>query len=141
MNMRMGGQTLLNVQIPLLWGDRAVVQDKQGRLSIIDLSMNAARAEILGDEPAPGVSFRPSVEGYTIVKDGVELYRYNPNERQLTSISLGLPECQITPTQTRVGGSRFSGNVISGFGVGIAVTKNGVAVGAPLPSGLAELVL
>jgi hypothetical protein len=141
MNIQMGGQLLRNVEIPLLWGERAVVQDRNGRLSIIDLSGEAARPEILGDEPAPGVTFRPSVEGFNILKDGVAVYSYNPNEKQLTSITLDLPECHITPTGTRVGNNEFSGNVISGFGVGIAVTKRGIAMGAPLPRNLAKLVL
>lgn len=139
MNLRMGSQIFRDVQIPLLWGERAVVQDKKGLLSVIDLSGERANPEIVGDQPAPETTFRPSVEGFVILKDGKELYSYNPTEKQLTSISLGLPECQITSSGTRVGSSEFSGNIISGFGVGIAVTPNGFAVGAPLPPGLAKL--
>lgn len=140
MNLRMGSQIFRDVQIPLLWGDRAVVQDNKGLLSVIDLSGERANPEIVGDQPAPEMSFRPSVEGFVILKDGEDLYSYNPTEKQLTSISLGLPDCQITANSTRVGSSEFSGNLISGFGVGIAVTPNGLAIGAPLPRGLARLV-
>jgi hypothetical protein len=104
------------------------------------MSGERAKPEIVGDQPAPDTSFRPSVEGFVILKDGKELYSYNATEKRLTSISLGLPECEITATGTRVGSNEFSGNVISGFGVGIAVTPNGLSIGAPLPSGLARLV-
>src|SRR5712692_9899225 len=103
MNLRMGGQYFKDVQIPLLWGTRAVLQDKQGRLSVIDLSSDTASLEILADEPAAGVAFAPRVDGYVILADGRELYAYNPQERLLSSISLELPECQILPRGIRVG--------------------------------------
>jgi hypothetical protein len=141
MNLRMGSQVFRDVQIPLLWGQRAVVQDRQGRLSVIDLSKERAHLEILADEPAPGIAFRPRIDGFVILSDGIELYSYNPHERVLTGIGLKLPECQINPWATRVGSNQFSGNVFSGFGVGIAVTKDGIALGAPVPPGLAKLAL
>ena|SRR5437667_12907187 len=141
MNLHMGSQIFRDVQIPLLWGDRAIIQDKSGRLSVIDLSGENARPEIVADEPAPNIPYRPTVEGLIVLKDGKELYSYNSEEKQLTSISLGLPECQITSEQIRVGSSQFSGNVISGFGVGIVVTRRGIKMGAALPAGLAKLVV
>jgi hypothetical protein len=141
MNFQMGGQVFRDVQIPFLWGERAVIQDRQGRLSIIDLSGEEARLEILADEPAPGITFRPRIDGVVILSDGTELYSYNPREKVLTSISLGLPECQISPSATRVGTNQFIGNVISGVGVGIAVTRDGIALGAPVPPKLAKLVI
>ena len=49
MNLRMGRQVLMNVQIPLLWGERAIIQDKRNRISIIDLSGDKARIEVLAD--------------------------------------------------------------------------------------------
>lgn len=52
MNMRMGSHTYIDVQIPLLWGTRAVVQDRLGRVSVFDLSGDSAVVEILEDEPA-----------------------------------------------------------------------------------------
>jgi hypothetical protein len=141
MNLQMGSQRFRDVQIPLLWGERAIVQDRKGRLSIIDLSGSNARLEILADEPAPGVSFRPRVDGIVILRNGEELYSYNSKDKLMSPITLKLPECQITPWSTRVGTNQFSGNFISGFGVGIAVTENGIAVGAPLPAGLAKLAV
>lgn len=141
MNIRMGSQIFRDVQIPLLWGERAIIQDEQGRLSIIDLSGEQARLEILADEPAPGVVFRPRIDGIVVINNGVELYSFNPREKLVSSIGLGLPDCQVGSTSIVVGSNQFSGNFISGFGVGIAVTNNGISIGAPIPHGLAKLVL
>lgn len=141
MNLRMGSQLFQNVDIPLLWGTRAVIQDRTGKLSIIYLGGSKAVLEILADEPAPGVTFKPRVDGIVITQDGLELYSYNPREKLLSPIGLSLPECQITPWTTRVGTNQFSGNVISGFGVGIAVTESSISMGAPLPAGLAKLAV
>ena len=137
----MGSQFFRDVQIPLLWGERAIVQDRKGLLSVIDLAGTAARPEIVGDQPAPDIGYRPSIEGFVILKDGKALYSYNATEKLLKSISLELPECQITAGATRVGTSEFSGNIISGFAVGISVSKSGIAMGTPLPPGLAKLVV
>ena len=95
----------------------------------------------MADEPAEGTAFRPRVDGIVVLRDGEELYSYNPREKLLSPISLALPECQIMPWSTRVGTNQFSGNVVSGFGVGIAVTADGISVGAPVPPGLAKLVV
>jgi hypothetical protein len=141
MNLHMGSQFFRDVQIPILWGARAVLQDKKGRLSIIDLSGEKPVLEVLADEPAPGAFYVPRADGFVIKGDGKELYLYNPREKLLASISLNLPECQITETSTRIGGSMLSGNVFSGFGVGIVVTPNGMSLGAPLPAGLAKLMV
>lgn len=141
MNLRMGSQVFMNVAIPLLWGERAIIQDKRSRISIIDLSGEKARVEVLADEPAPGVGFRPRVDGIVILQDGVELYVYNPQEKTISSLSLGLPEVQISVTGTRIGTSWFSGNLVAGAGVGLAVKNEGIALGAELPPKLAKLEL
>ena len=141
MNLRMGSQVFQNVQIPLLWGTRAVVQDRRERLSVINLAGDRASLEILADSPAAGTGFLPKIDGFVVSAGGIPLYSYNPTEKTLSSISLGLPECQISRWGTRIGSNQFSGNMISGFGVGIAVTPHGIAMGAPLPDGLAKLVV
>jgi hypothetical protein len=141
MKIRMGSQIFENVQIPLLWGTRAVIQDMKGRLSIIDLSGDKAKLEILGEKPAPGVEYRPLIEGFEILDEGSPLYVYSPSEKLLISKSLGLPDCQISPGGIRVGTNVFSGNVVAGFGVGIVVTSAGIGMGAPLPKNLADLVI
>lgn len=139
MNLKMGNQFFHGVQIPLLWGNRAIIQDKANRLSVIDLSENTARLEIVGDQPAPGVAFEPSFSGFKILKNGAVLYSYDPNDKRLESVSLGLPDCQITKWEIRIGNSKFSGNSISGYEVGLAVTPESIFVGAPMPPGLAKL--
>jgi hypothetical protein len=141
MNLRMGSQLFFDVTIPLLWGTRAVLQDRKGRLSVIDLSEPKARVEVLGDEPAPGIEYKLTADGFTVLGDAQSLYNYKATEKLLQAVSLRLPDCQITPAGTRIGRSYFSGNVISGYGVGIAVTDTGLSVGAPLPPGLARLVV
>lgn len=141
MNIRMGGQTFNDVQIPLLWGSRAIIQDQQGSLSVIDLSRDMAILEIVGDKPAPNVEFKPIIEGFEILENGNPIYSYNPQEKLLSSINLGLLDCKISQWEIRVGTNVFSGNTVSGFGIGIAVTKNGISMGTSLPPNLAKLII
>jgi hypothetical protein len=137
----MGNQFFRDIAIPVLWGKRAVVQDRKGRLSVIDLSGYAARLEIVGDQPAPGVQFEPTDAGFVILEGREEVYSYTPKQKLLQGLSLKLPDCQIEATGIRIGTNRFSGNAISGFGVGIAVDERSISVGAPLPPGLARLTV
>lgn len=139
MNLQIGGQAFQNVEVPVLWGDRAVLVDMQGRISIVSLGGPSARLEILGDEPAPGVAFRPFTGGLVVVEAGVDLYSFDRQEHTLTSLALGLPEVRIEKSAIVVGTSRIVGNHISGSGVGLAITPSGVVIGAPLPDGLAKL--
>jgi hypothetical protein len=139
MNIRMGSQVYRDVQIPLLWGERAIIVDEHGRLSIVDLSGERAHVEVLADEPAPGVGFRPELDGIVIVKEGTELYKYNQGGKTISSLGLGLPDIQISVEGTRVGTNWFSRNVFVGSGVGLAVSKEGISLAAPLPSKLARL--
>jgi len=136
----MGSQVFANVDVPLLWGSRAILEDKKGRVTVIDLSGDVAKIEILGDLPAPGVEFRPlSGDLVEILNVGKPLYSYAPATKTLRSVTLNLPECQLSESGTRVGTNRFSNNAIVGFGVGLAVSENGIAMGAPMPPGLAKL--
>lgn len=141
MNLAMGGQTFVDVVIPLLWGSRAIVQDGRGKLSVIDLSGASARLEILADKPAPGAEFAPDVEGFRIRERAVDLYRYAPDSRTLTGLALALPTVELSDAGTRIGTNFIGGGMVSGFGVGIAVSENGIAIGAPMPPNLAELVI
>ena len=142
MNLRMGSQKFTDVSVPLLWGTRAIVQDQENRLSVIDLAGPKARLEILADRPAPKARFTPTFQGFTIVsRAGDEIYSYSPRERLLSSINLGLPDCQIRADAIMVGTHRFSYGRFAGTGVGIAVTPTSIAVGGPLPPNLAALIL
>lgn len=141
MNLNMGSQVFRDVVVPLLWGTRAVLQDKKGRISIIDLSGTEAKLEILGDMPAPNVEFRPISGGVIeILQDGNPLYAFDSANKTIRGLTLRLPECQISENATRVGTNLFQNNMISGFGVGIMVMPDGgMAIGGPLPPGLAKL--
>ncbi len=63
------GEQFENVEIPLLWGTRAVIQDHEGLISVVDLEGDTARLEIVGDKPAPGVEFVPTLEGFQILSN------------------------------------------------------------------------
>lgn len=142
MRISIGSQKFEDVKIPLLWGTRAILQDRKGRLSVIDLSGERARLEILGDEPAPRVKYSPRRDGFVILQSrGVELYLYERSKHRLSSSVLNLPDCEVTRDSIKIGGSLFSGNVVAGFGVGLAVSEEGVVMGAPMPPNLAELVI
>ncbi|WP_456427719.1 hypothetical protein [Rhodocaloribacter sp.] len=140
MNIRIGSNDFIGVDVPLLWGTRAVLQDKQGRISVIDLAGEEARIEILGDKPAPGVEFLPTSSGFEILHDGEPLYNYNADEKLLSSLGVGsLPDCQVLRNGVVVGTNRFMGNMVSGYGVGIAVDEKSISMGAPLPDKLARI--
>jgi tricorn protease-like protein len=142
MDLDMGSQTFEDVEVPVLWGTRALLQDKKGRVSVIDLGGSAARLEILADAPAIDVKYALNLDGFTILSDdGAELYTYTPAEKRISDVSLGLPEVEIAADRIRIGTSTFSGNMVRGFGVGIAVTEDGMALGASLPEGLARLAV
>ena len=141
MRLQISGNTMDGVTIPLLWGKKAILQHPDGKLSIIDLSSSSARVEILKDEPAPKVTYRPIDDGYEFQNNGVS-YSYYPNERRLVSNSSALPTCIFNNQGLQIGGSFFQGNTIVGREVGIIVYEGGdVGIGAPLPPGLARLVV
>jgi hypothetical protein len=143
MRLKLGGWTFDNVRIPVLWGKRAILQDSSGRLSVVDLGGQTARIEILGDQVARGVRFSPSTDGFMVLtSERQALYTFSPRDRRLTSESLGLPELQIKAFQIRVGTNTFQSAMVSGFDVGIVVDEDGrIGIGAPLPEGLAALVV
>jgi hypothetical protein len=141
MNMNMGNQIFENVEIPLLWGKRAILEDKKGRVSIISLGGTEAFLEVLGSKPAPSIQYELIKDGFKIIVNGQELYSFDPERRIITGLSLNLPEIEIQRTGIRVGSNMFSGNKVGGFGVGIVVDERGIGMGAPLPEGLAKLVV
>jgi len=141
MNIKIGGQSFFGVQIPILWGTRAILQDKETRISIIDLSEIEAKLEILGDKPASGIEYSLNIDGFTILNRGHELYKYNPVEKLMIGIELKLPECQILSSGIRVGTNMFSGNTVRGYGVGIFINEQGMGMGGPIPPNLAKLIV
>jgi hypothetical protein len=112
------------------------------RISVINLAGPVAVLEILGDHAAPGVRFAPTEGGFAILgPNNQELYVYLPSKKKLTQSSSRLPDCEIRPDEILVGTNRFIGNKVSGYGVGISISESGIGLGAPLPPGLASLVV
>jgi hypothetical protein len=141
MDLQMGSHVFRDVAVPLLWGTRAIIQDAKQRLSVIDLGGHKARLEVLGDKPAPGVEFRPLSGGaFEVLEDRKPLYAYDAAHKAVRGISLRLPECRVQQNSISIGTNVFTHNRVHGFGVGIMITADGgIAVGAPLPPGLAKL--
>lgn len=126
--------------MPVLWGSRAILQDKQGHLSIINLEGDSAVLEVIDDQPSARANFSPKNEGYVILdREGAELYSVNPKTKSLTPIVLQLPPVTVGERELRLGTNVFGGNMVVGIGVGILVTESGIALGGPLPPALANL--
>lgn len=135
MDIRLGGQVLRDVEIPLLWGSRVVSQDHQGRLSVVDLSQGV-KIEIIGDRPVPGMPVAIKGHGFDVLMDGKPLYHYDPEQKMLVSIDLDLPDCQVGPDFVRVGENTFESNTVNGFGIGIVVTPTATWIGGQVPQEL-----
>ena len=129
MNLSMGGQRFENVEIPLLWGKRAILEDKKGRISIISLEGAEAVIEVLGSKPAPNIQYELIKDGFKIIMKGQELYSFDPEKRIITGLSLKLPECKIEDNGIRIGTNFFSGNTVIGSGVGMVVDERGIGMG------------
>lgn len=140
MDLRVGSNLFEGVTVPVLWGERAVLQDARGKLSVVDLGRDAPVLEILGDRPAPGAEFKPRLAGgFTILGAAGDLYAYDPKDHLLTPIELKLPELQITESFTRIGSHTLSSNMVVGFGVGVLVNEEGISIGGPVPERLTRL--
>jgi hypothetical protein len=102
MNLNMGNQRFENVEIPLLWGKRAILEDKKGRISIISLEGTISVIEVLASKPAPDIQYELIKDGFKIIVEGQELYSFNPKKRIVTGLLLKLPECEIQKTGIRI---------------------------------------
>ncbi len=140
MDFRLRGQFFANVKVPVLWGSRAILQDEQGHLSIINLEGDSPILEVIDDQPAASANFSPRTEGYVILdNEGGELYSVNPKSKSLTPTGLRLPPVTVGKRELHIGTNVFEGNMVVGIGVGILVTESGIALGGPLPRTLATL--
>ena len=141
MNISFGGQVFSQVQVPLLWGQRAIVAHSGGEFSVLDLSGVVARPEIVKNTPASGVEYVEREDGVVVFKDSTEAFFFSPSRSLFRDISTSLPDCEIRKDSIRVGRSTVGTSVISGFQVGIGVSERGLFIGGPLPDGLAALKL
>ena len=141
MNLNMGCQKFEDVKIPLLWGKRAILEDKTGRISIILLDGKKAVIEVLGNEPAPNIQHELTEDGFKVILNGQELYSFNKERRVIKGLSQRLPECEIQVGGVRIGSNILSGNNEIGFGVGVVVYEQRIVMGVNLPEGLARLIV
>jgi hypothetical protein len=140
MDIRVGTQILEDVGIPVVWGDRAIVQHSERRLSVIDSRSQPARLEILKDQPAPGVNFVPTLSGFRILPFRGGAYEYNKTDKTLTSATNDLPECQIGEDYVRVGSGIVHKNPDHRTDASLLVTASDVRLVNRLPDMLAELI-
>ncbi|MHB8389160.1 MAG: hypothetical protein ACYDBH_06210 [Acidobacteriaceae bacterium] len=139
MRIRFGTQAFYNVNIPVLWGKRAIIGHSSGELSIVDLSEAVARPEVVADEPWTNIEFSDKEDGYVIFKNGAPAFFYSPSRKLVRDMSGALPECEISNQQIRIGTNRIQNSTVSGYQVGVGISDNGFFIGGPAPSGLAEL--
>jgi hypothetical protein len=140
MNLVLPNYSFHDAWIPVLWGDRAIVEERSGTLSVIAIENFFPSLEIVRDQPAPGVNFSIIWGGFQIMRFPNVIYQFNVREKLFTSQTLGLPEVQIAQSYVRVGAEIYPN--FSNFDglVGVQVTPNGVQVGALLPMPLMGLV-
>jgi hypothetical protein len=144
MNERLGSQSFSNVTIPFLWGERAILEDADGALSIIRFGAAGLFAEVVRSKPAPGVDFVPIDEGFIVGSAAKQLYRFEQDgpATKITAISLDLPAVEVAPSYLKIGGAVLSGNHVSGFEVGILVQSGGsLTIGARLPDNIRQALL
>lgn len=141
MNIQFGSQVFIGVQIPLLWGTRAVIGHPNGEISIIDLSGETARPEIVINAPWQGVEYAEMEDGFVIYSESKATYFYSPPRKIIRDLSGKLPECEIGKDRVRIGTNTISNSTIHGFQVGMGVTESGFFIGGPAPKGLAPLIV
>src|SRR5467141_1618322 len=89
MDFRIDGQYFSNVLVPLWWGSRAILRDREGHLSIVYLEDKSARLEVVDDKPAAGAHVSLRADGYVILDgEGRHLYAVHPSTKSLTPIML-----------------------------------------------------
>ena len=123
MQVRIGSQIFIDVSIPMLWGNRAVIGHPHGELSIIDLSYEKAIPEVVSDKPWVGVEYTDKEDGFVIYRGGDAAYFYSPVRRILRDLSGKLPECEISKDKIRIGTNTVGSSTVVGLGVGLELQK------------------
>lgn len=141
MKIQFGSQIFAGVQIPLLWGTRAVIGHPNGNISVIDLNGEVAKPEIVNNLPWQGIEYAEMEDGFVIYSESKATYFYSPPRKIIRDLSGKLPECEIGADRVRIGTNTISNSMIQGFQVGIGVTESGMFIGGPAPKGLAPLII
>lgn len=141
MDFQFGSQTFRNVQIPILWGTRAILAHQTGALSIINIAGETAKLEVIGDSPSNDVEYSEKEDGFVIYDNDQQAYFYSPARKLIRDLKGELPECELKGDHVRIGTNKIGNSMVTGFQVGIGVSSDGFFIGGPLPKGLAELKL
>ncbi|MDZ7803979.1 hypothetical protein [Thiohalophilus sp.] len=141
MDFKIGSVSFNSVKIPLLWGKKAILSHSNGALSVIDLSGEKAKPQIVVDEPWNEIEYAEKEDGFVIYENEIQSYFYSPTRKIFRDLTGRLPECELGKEFTRIGTNKIGGGMVSGFGVGIGVSENGFFMGGPIPEGLASLKL
>lgn len=120
-------------------GARPIIEDNDGKLTIISLEGIEAKIEVIADEPAANIEYEIIENGFKILSEGQALYTFNPDSGIITLVSLNPPECEVGEGGIRIGSNCFSYNTIIGSVVGIIVNESGIGMGARIPESLAKL--
>jgi hypothetical protein len=139
-DLKLASHSLQDVRIPVLWGNRAIVQERDGALSVIDVGGWMPRLEILRNQPAPGIGFRFTWGGFQIMSYPSDVYEFNIREKTFSSQTFGLPDVQIDEFYVRVGTQIYPNFGGVEGAVGIHVMPSGVQLGAPMPFPLFSIV-
>jgi len=140
MNLNIGNQIFEDVRIPLLWGKRAILEDKTGRISIILLDGNKVVLEVLRNEPTSNIQYELKEGGFKVIHNGQDLYSFDKKRRVISGHSQKLPECEIRSSGIRIGSNILSRSKAIGCGVGVEVYEQRIVMGNSLPEGIARLV-
>ncbi len=140
MDLIINSHSFQNIRIPVIWGERAIVQEPNTILSVIDIGDVMPALEILRNRPAPGISFLPTRSGFQVMRSPGDLYQFNVEERTFSTQTLGLADVQIDDFYIRVGTQVYPN--LDGFEAAgrLQVTPDDVKVGVPMPFALFRLI-
>ncbi len=141
MDFQFGSLAFRSVQVPILWGTRAILAHPIGVLSMINISGETAKLEVIGDNPSSDVEYSEKEDGFVIYDNGQQVYFYSPARKLIRDMRGELPECELTSDHVRIGTKKISNSMVSGFQVGIGVSAKEFFIGGSLPKGLVELKL
>jgi hypothetical protein len=133
-------ELLRSARAPLLWGSRLILQEPDGRLSVLNIEPGATRLEVLRNQPAPGMGFVPLRYGFRIVAFDTRYDVYPHEGLFFNSAAPDLPDVQIDQLYIRVGSQIFPN--VGGYDGRpvIRVTPDGVGMGDFAPVAVSALV-
>jgi hypothetical protein len=138
-NLKIDNHTLENIRIPVLWGDRAIIQESNNRLSVIDTDGLNPTLEVLRNQPAPGIGFIPTMFGFQVLRSP-DVYEFKVRDRTFSTQTLGLPDVEIDEFYIRVGAEIYSNLRAIEPIVTLHVQSDHVDVGVPIPFPLFRLI-